>query len=63
VHGAHDTAVPVSQTMALTSALLAFGHPVHALITDGGHALDLGRDDIRAVVRAFLAARLIPSAR
>nr|MDT0658558.1 alpha/beta hydrolase [Micromonospora sp. DSM 115978] len=58
VHGSQDTAVPVSQTVALTSALIRAGHPVHSLITHGGHGLDLRREDIRAVVRAFLGATL-----
>jgi acetyl esterase/lipase len=62
VHGTGDRAVPVSQTIALTSALLAAGHPVHSLVTHGGHALDLRRPDIRAVTRAFLDATVQPSA-
>lgn len=58
VHGAQDQSVPVSQSIALTSALIQAGHPVHSLITDGGHALDLDREDIRAVTAAFLGATL-----
>ncbi|MEO3820475.1 alpha/beta hydrolase [Plantactinospora sp. B24E8] len=58
VHGAQDAAVPVGQTLALTSALLRAGHPVHSLVTHGGHALDLDRPDIRAVTAAFLDANL-----
>jgi acetyl esterase len=56
VHGAEDAAVPVSQTASLASALLRAGHPVHSLITHGGHALPLDRADIHAVTAAFLAA-------
>ncbi|GLW12391.1 hypothetical protein Misp01_75190 [Microtetraspora sp. NBRC 13810] len=55
VHGAQDDRVPVTQTTAMSSALLATGHPVHTLITHGGHGLDLRRDDIAAIVRAFLS--------
>jgi acetyl esterase/lipase len=58
VHGTQDTAVPVSQTVALTSALIRAGHPVHSLITNGGHGLDLDREDLQAVIRAFLGATL-----
>jgi acetyl esterase len=58
VHGAQDAAVPVSQAVSLTSALLRAGHPVHSLITHGGHALALDRPDIRAVTAAFLDANL-----
>lgn len=58
VHGAQDRTVPVSQSIALTSALIQAGHPVHSLITDGGHALDLGREEIQAVTAAFLGATL-----
>ena len=54
VHGAGDAAVPASQTVALTSALLRAGHPVHSLVTHGGHALPLDRPDIDAVTAAFL---------
>ncbi|MGN9908855.1 alpha/beta hydrolase [Phytohabitans sp. LJ34] len=54
VHGAQDAAVPASQTVALASALLRAGHPVHALVTHGGHALPLDRPDIHAVTAAFL---------
>ncbi|AVT33126.1 hypothetical protein C6361_30915 [Plantactinospora sp. BC1] len=57
-HGRADAAVPVGQAVALTSALLRAGHPVHSLVTDGGHALPLHRPDIRAVVAAFLDANL-----
>ena len=58
VHGAKDAAVPVSQTVLLTSALLRAGHPVHSLITHGGHALALDRADIHAVTAAFLDGNL-----
>ena len=58
VHGAQDAAVPVSQTVSLTSALLGAGHPVHSLVTHGGHALALDRADIHAVTAAFLDANL-----
>ncbi|MGI5215804.1 alpha/beta hydrolase [Plantactinospora sp. CA-290183] len=61
VHGAQDTAVPVGQTVALTAALLDAGHPVHSLVTHGGHELALDRPDIRAVTRAFLTATLAPA--
>jgi acetyl esterase len=54
VHGRDDRSVPVGQTVGLTGRLLAAGHPVHAWITHGGHALDLGRPDIRAVTATFL---------
>jgi acetyl esterase len=58
VHGAQDAAVPVSQAISLTSALLRAGHPVHSLVTHGGHALALDRADIDAVTGAFLDANL-----
>ncbi|WP_200214898.1 alpha/beta hydrolase [Micromonospora coerulea] len=54
VHGRDDVAVPVGQSIDLTGRLLAAGHPVHTWITHGGHALDLGRPDLRAVTAAFL---------
>ncbi|PZF88662.1 alpha/beta hydrolase [Micromonospora deserti] len=54
VHGTADSAVPASQTVALTTALLTAGHPVHAWVTHGGHALDLRRPDVAAVTAAFL---------
>lgn len=57
-HGVSDPAVPVTQTLTLTSALIGAGHPVHALITDGGHAQDLRRDDIQALIAAFVATTL-----
>lgn len=60
VHGNEDSSVPVSQTVALTSALIRAGHPVHALITNGGHGLDLRREDIQAVIGAFLGTTLRP---
>ncbi|MFC6022458.1 alpha/beta hydrolase fold domain-containing protein [Plantactinospora solaniradicis] len=58
VHGAQDAAVPASQSVALTSALLRAGHPVQALVTHGGHALPLDRPDIRSVTATFLDAYL-----
>lgn len=58
VHGAQDTAVPAGQAVSLTAALLRAGHPVHSLVTHGGHALDLCRPDIHAVTAAFLDATL-----
>jgi acetyl esterase len=58
VHGAQDAAVPVSQAVSLTSALLRAGHPVHSLVTHGGHALALDRAEIHAVTAAFLDANL-----
>lgn len=61
VHGFQDNSAPVSQSVTLGAALLASGHPVHSLITDGGHALDLDRPDIRAVTRAFLESTLFPA--
>jgi acetyl esterase len=54
VHGTGDAAVPVGQSVALTGALVAAGHPTHTWITHGGHALALDRPDIRAVTAAFL---------
>ncbi|MGX7675933.1 alpha/beta hydrolase fold domain-containing protein [Plantactinospora sp. DSM 117369] len=57
-HGVADASVPVGQAVALTSALLQAGHPVHSLVTHGGHALPLDRPDIRAVIAAFLDANL-----
>ncbi|SCL39085.1 Alpha/beta hydrolase family protein [Micromonospora rhizosphaerae] len=60
VHGREDRSVPASQSIALAGALLAAGHPVHAWITHGGHALDLDRPDIRAVTAAFLDTVLPP---
>src|SRR3954470_10812011 len=47
-HGVDDPAVPATQSAALTCALLAAGHPVHTLITHGGHGLDLTRPDVAA---------------
>ncbi|RJL35981.1 alpha/beta hydrolase [Bailinhaonella thermotolerans] len=61
VHGTADASIPVTQTTDLVSALLAAGHPVHALITHGGHALPLTRPDIGAAVDAFLEATLTSS--
>ncbi|MDG4789454.1 alpha/beta hydrolase [Micromonospora sp. WMMD1102] len=58
VHGVADAAVPVGQAVALTSTLLRAGHPVHSLVTHGGHALPLDRPDIHAVTAAFLGANL-----
>ncbi|MEV4756128.1 alpha/beta hydrolase [Micromonospora sp. NPDC049559] len=60
VHGTADAAVPVGQPVALGAALLAAGHPVHSLITHGGHALELDRADVRAVTRAFVDTILDP---
>ncbi|SIN16104.1 alpha/beta hydrolase [Micromonospora cremea] len=60
VHGTADRSVPVSQTVRLTGALLAAGHPVHSWVTDGGHALELDRPDLRAVAAAFLDSVLPP---
>ncbi|MFB9239480.1 alpha/beta hydrolase [Plantactinospora siamensis] len=57
-HGHADRSVPVSQSLDLAADLTAAGHPVHALVTHGGHALDLGRPDLHALVAAFLAAHL-----
>ncbi|MEV0806187.1 alpha/beta hydrolase [Micromonospora sp. NPDC050200] len=54
VHGTGDAAVPVAQSVALTGALVAAGHPTHSWITHGGHALALDRPDILAVTSAFL---------
>ncbi|MEH0936070.1 alpha/beta hydrolase [Micromonospora psammae] len=54
VHGGADTAVPVGQSVALAGALLAAGHPTHAWLTHGGHALPLDRPDVLAVTAAFL---------
>ncbi|SCL67094.1 Acetyl esterase/lipase [Micromonospora citrea] len=54
VHALDDRSVPVGQTVDLTAALLAAGHPVHSLITHGGHGLDLDRPDLAAVTTAFL---------
>ncbi|MEV0153341.1 alpha/beta hydrolase fold domain-containing protein [Micromonospora sp. NPDC050686] len=54
VHGRDDRSVPVSQTLTLTEALLAAGHPVHTWITHGGHAPALSRPDLLAVTAAFL---------
>ncbi|MFD6663440.1 hypothetical protein ACFWDK_13845 [Micromonospora chalcea] len=45
---------PAAQSVELTARLLAAGHPVHLWLTDGGHALDLDRPDLRAVAAAFL---------
>jgi acetyl esterase len=56
VHGSDDTAVPATQTLNLAAALLAAGHPVHTLVTDGAHGeLDLTRPDITETIRRFLA--------
>ncbi|MFC7548892.1 alpha/beta hydrolase fold domain-containing protein [Plantactinospora sp. GCM10030261] len=57
-HGNTDVAVPCSQTFELAGALHAAGHPVHTLVTHGGHALDLSRPDLAAATRAFLTAHL-----
>lgn len=54
VHGREDAAVPAGQALDLAHRLLAAGHPAHAWLTHGGHALDLARPDIRAVTAAFL---------
>jgi acetyl esterase/lipase len=54
VHGRDDPAVPAGQSVTLTGRLLAAGHPVHTWITHGGHGLDLGRPDLRAVTATFL---------
>lgn len=54
VQGVDDRSVPASQTVGLTAALLAAGHPVHSWLTHGGHALALDRPDLRAVTAAFL---------
>lgn len=60
VHGTGDRSVPVGQTVRLTGALLAAGHPVHSWVTHGGHALELDRPDLRAVAAAFLDNVLPP---
>jgi acetyl esterase len=54
VHGTADQSVPVGQSLGLTGALLAAGHPVHSWITHGGHALPLDRPDLRAVAATYL---------
>ena len=54
VQGRDDEAVPAAQPVELTARLLAAGHPAHLWLTDGGHALDLDRPDLRAVAAAFL---------
>ncbi|WP_233601028.1 MULTISPECIES: S9 family peptidase [Micromonospora] len=54
VHGREDASVPAGQALELARRLLAAGHPAHAWLTHGGHALDLARPDIRAVTAAFL---------
>lgn len=61
VHGVADRSVPVSQSVDLAAALLAAGHPVHAWITHGGHALALHRPDLAAVTGAFLDTVLPPA--
>ncbi|MFC3500945.1 alpha/beta hydrolase [Micromonospora krabiensis] len=61
VHGADDRAVPASQSVGLTAALLAAGHPVHSWLTHGGHALPLDRPDLRAATAAFLDHVLPPA--
>ncbi|MFG2057085.1 alpha/beta hydrolase [Micromonospora sp. NPDC048930] len=60
VHGREDGSVPAGQSLDLARRLLAAGHPVHTWLTDGGHALDLARPDIRAVTAAFLDTVLPP---
>ncbi|MCW3838619.1 alpha/beta hydrolase [Micromonospora yasonensis] len=60
VHGQEDAAVPAGQSVDLARRLLAAGHPTHAWLTHGGHALDLARPDIRAVTAAFLDTVLPP---
>ncbi|SBT46433.1 alpha/beta hydrolase [Micromonospora auratinigra] len=62
VHGRDDRATPAGQALELSRRLLAAGHPVHTWLTHGGHALDLGRSDIRAVTAAFLDT-VLPAAR
>ncbi|GAA3835311.1 hypothetical protein GCM10022226_66070 [Sphaerisporangium flaviroseum] len=54
VHGADDTVVPPTQTLDLTNALLASGHPVTAYLTTAGHDVDLAGDDARQVTASFL---------
>ncbi|MGK5742396.1 alpha/beta hydrolase [Micromonospora sp. URMC 103] len=61
VHGFDDRSVPASQTVGLTDALLAAGHPVHTWVTHGGHALALDRRDLGAVTAAFLDTVLPPA--
>ncbi|MFR9778700.1 alpha/beta hydrolase [Micromonospora sp. MS34] len=60
VHGREDVAVPAGQSVDLARRLLAAGHPAHAWVTHGGHALDLARPDIQAVTAAFLDTVLPP---
>ncbi|MGR6321698.1 alpha/beta hydrolase [Micromonospora soli] len=60
VHGREDRSVPAGQSVDLARRLLVAGHPVHAWLTHGGHALDLARPDIRAVTAAFLDTVLTP---
>ncbi len=58
MHGMNDAAVPPTQTLGLAAALLAARHPVHVTVTDGAHGdLDLGRPDVGAFVRRFLATQ------
>jgi acetyl esterase/lipase len=59
VHGADDTAVPPTQSLDLAAALCRAGHPVHTMVTDGGHGeLELDRADITEFVRRFLRKTL-----
>ncbi|MER7457949.1 prolyl oligopeptidase family serine peptidase [Micromonospora sp. NPDC126480] len=37
MHGMNDLAVPPTQTLSLATALLAAGHPVQVMVTDGAH--------------------------
>ncbi len=55
MHGYEDTVVPPTQTLDLSNALLASGHPVTAYLGAGGHDADLARDDIRQVIASFLS--------
>ncbi|MET8145430.1 alpha/beta hydrolase [Sphaerisporangium sp. NPDC005288] len=55
LHGREDDVVPATQTLDLSNALLASGHPVTTYLTAGGHDDDLGREDVRQVVASFLA--------
>ncbi|MFC4535835.1 alpha/beta hydrolase fold domain-containing protein [Sphaerisporangium dianthi] len=55
LHGHEDATVPPTQTLDLSNALLASGHPVTTYLSAGGHDVDLAREDIRQVVASFLA--------
>jgi acetyl esterase len=58
VHGVEDEAVPVTQALGLTAALLGAGHPVHLMVADGEHGeVELGRPDVAEAVRRFLTHR------